>query len=432
MIGSKLVGVTMVAMLGAGCSANVRPIPVPVPGDPAGRTAATILNDCRGSDRSRQMECHESSVLRVLEEEGVAEAMAVTERMGDLDQEVERQGHVYAHAIGLAAYSTPEEVGEVFASCTPSYQSGCYHGVIQSYFVDVAQGDAAAVDEQAINALCADQRSDTGDQWLLFQCAHGVGHGVTLINDHHLPSSLGACDLITSEWERDACYGGVFMENIVQATAPHHSMGRPRVDDQAAGPHAGHHPPATEEATHHGGHPETGDREEFPPLVPDDPLYPCTALPDRYLVSCYHMQTSAVLFFNGGDLAGAAEACDTAPERYRSACFRSLGRDVSAITVQDHDSALELCARTGDRRYDCHWGYVKNVVDVTARAEDGFDFCALVPDDEGKRRCYEAVGEQVWVLAGDEPGREAMCAPAEPAYVQACRRGAALPATSTP
>lgn len=428
----------MLAMGVAGCGGNVRAVPAPA--DAAGQAAAGILNDCRSRRIDQQMACHEAAVLRVLEDEGVAKAMAVTERMGDLDPEVERQGHVYAHAIGLAAYTTPEEVGEVFGSCTPSYQSGCYHGVIQSYFVDVAQGQAGGVEQEAINALCADQRGDAGDRWLLFQCAHGVGHGVTLVSNHHLPSSLAACDLITSDWERDACYGGVFMENIVQATAPHHTMGRPRLDDGGAdahaghhaaeragdAPHAGHHSRRSDDGADDAGHRNASGIEDFPPLDPGDPLYPCTVLPDRYLVSCYHMQTSAVLFFNGGDLGQAVDACETAPERYRTACFRSVGRDVSAMTVQDHGKALELCERTGDRRHDCHWGYVKNVVDVTARAEDGFEFCAMVPDDSGKRSCYEAVGEQVWVLFGEEAGREAICSSAEPSYVEACRRGAVL------
>lgn len=446
--------VALALLLASGCARTSVPV-TPAPEDAPGRTAAGILNECRADDPARRLACHEAAVLDVLEGDGVAAAMAVAERMGDLDGEVRREGHVYAHAIGLAAYTTADEVGTVFESCTAAYQSGCYHGVIQSYFVDLDVGDTG-VDADAVNALCARQRGDDGDRWLLFQCAHGIGHGVTMLASHHLPSALEACDLVADDWERQACYGGAFMESVVQATMPHHSVGRPVRDGSdatahgaasaggheghhaapaAADAHAGHHPaPPAAAAREHGDHGVSGAgaRDDFPPLKADDPLYPCNVLDDRYLAACYQMQTSAILFFNGSDFRAAADACEQAPERYRVSCFQSLGRDVSARTVQDHDEALELCSLMGSRRYDCHWGYVKNVVDVTAQASDGFEFCAMVPEDEGRTRCFQAVGEQVWVLAMDDPAREEMCAGADPRYVEACRRGAGLAAAAPP
>lgn len=453
-VGALLMYLAMFGCAGASSSS------APVPDDQHGRQAAEILNSCRSRDYARQLSCHETRLLDLLQDGGVARAMAVAERMGDLDHEVERQGHVYAHAIGLAAYTDPESVGSAFASCTPAFQSGCYHGVIQSFFVDVGNGGATPVGADAINALCADHRGSSGDRWLLFQCAHGIGHGVTMINDHHLPRALAACDLITDDWERQACYGGAFMENVIQATAPHHSVGRPKGAGDGAHAHhgtGGHHeqpmrpeepaeptaPAEPGEPGEHGEHAKhaiggggapitsgaEGDLLEapFPPLDPDDPLYPCNVLPERYLPSCYHMQTSAILFFNGGDIEGAAQACHAAPEGFRAACFQSLGRDVSAVTVQDHQQALDLCEIAGDRRFDCHWGYVKNVVDVTARVEDGFEFCALVPQHVGRQECYEAVGEQVWVLEEEVAGREARCGEIDPTYREACRYGAGLP-----
>lgn len=452
---NRSTAVALLLLLAGGCARASAPA-IPVPEDAAGRTAAGILNECRADDQGDRLACHEAAVLAVLERDGVAAAMAVAERMGDLDGEVRREGHVYAHAIGLAAYTTAEEVGAVFESCTAAYQSGCYHGVIQSYFVDIdARG--GDVDADAVNALCARQRGADGNRWLLFQCAHGIGHGVTMLAGHHLPSALEACDLVMDDWERQACYGGAFMENVVQATMPHHSVGRPdRQVAEASGHHTaapgaahdGHHA-APAAADEHAGHaaapaPGTGEdhvaahgagpsvRHDFPPLRADDPLYPCNVLEDRYLAACYQMQTSAILFFNGSDFQAAADVCHQAPERYVASCFQSLGRDVSARTVQHHGEALELCALMGSRRYDCHWGYVKNVVDVTASAPDGFEFCALVPEEEGRSRCFQAVGEQIWVLAMDDPAREEMCAGADPRYVQACRRGAGLAAAPAP
>jgi hypothetical protein len=366
----------------------------------------------------------EQYLLAVLGERGVESAMAALDSLAARDEEVHREGHGYAHAIGIAAYTGDEEVGVVFNRCTPAYQSGCYHGVIQAYFVEHAAAHGGDLDASFVNALCRVQR-EADDRWLLFQCAHGMGHGLVMLADYSLPASLAGCDLVEDAWERESCYGGVFMENIVHATVPHHTPGRPE-----AGSHAGH--------DGHAGHGDDGHRidhgrtataaEEFPPLKRDDPLYPCNVLDDRYLVACYQMQTSAILFFNGYDLEEAAKSCGTAPASLRTVCFQSLGRDISSITLQDHRRAMRLCSSTpGEYQPWCTIGYAKNLVDVTADPDDGFASCRLLPAGESKRVCYIAIGEQIWVLADEPERREAMCRRAESAFVAECRLGAGLP-----
>jgi hypothetical protein len=370
---------------------------------------------------------------------------------------------MYAHAIGLAASPSPDQVGETFRRCRPSFQSGCYHGVIQTYFSSLA-GDGGQVGSEAVNDLCADYRDSDADRWLLFQCVHGMGHGLTAIHGHHLPSALADCDLLRDAWEREGCYGGVFMESIVEATVPHHAVGRPEGHDagQAAGAgeadhsahgqmpgaaggmagmdHAAHGAgeheahAAGDHAAHtagdHGAHQAAASamsHEPFPPLKRDDPLYPCNVLEDRYVPSCYQMQTSAILFFNGGDFEATVEACDGAPEAYRGACYLSFGRDVSGYTVQNHAAARRACS-LGDPKYGvwCHIGYVKNLVDLTADPEDALTYCRGTSGEEVKVACYHAVGEEVWVLTSNRERGEQWCSMAEPAYRDACRRGAGL------
>lgn len=394
--------------------------PAPPAALPPASDAAGIVRRCDALRPPEDAGCYETALLDLLRTEGVGSAMQRLEQIAELSPEVRRDGHVFAHAIGLAAFSTAEEVGRTFGECSPAFQSGCYHGVIQSYFADhVERHGAEHLDAATVNALCANYRDDPSDRWQLFQCAHGIGHGLTMVFDHHLPRALQGCDLILSPWEREGCYGGAFMENIVQATHPHHEIGRPQVASGASPDEAGGH-------AHHGDH-SAAAAEPFKALDPADPLYPCSVLDERYLHSCYQMQTSAILFFNQGRMEPALRACDTAPERFRPACYQSLGRDISSYTLQDHAEAVRLCSQ-GDARFRpfCHAGYAKNLVDLTARAADGFAYCRAVADPEGKRACYQAVGEEIWVLAGDEPAREAMCGQAEPAFRQACRRGAAL------
>lgn len=380
--------------------------------------AANTVRQCDTIDRRGRGGCTvEEFLLSRLDRFGVRDAMAALDSLAQEDQEIRRDAHAYAHAIGLAAFTTPEEVGEVFATCTPAYQSGCYHGVIQSYFVDHAAAHGDHLDEATVDGLCEAQRGDQDDQWLLFQCAHGMGHGLLMLSGHHLPSALELCDLVSDPWERESCYGGAFMENIVHVTMPHHGTGRP--------------PAAPTSSQEHGDHAAmaqtVAERSDFPPLKKEDPFYPCTVLEDRYLPACYQMQTSAVLYFNGQNLEATARLCGTVPEAVRPTCFQSLGRDISSITLQDHQRAMRLCAIAPDD-YEpwCHIGYAKNLVDVTADADDGFEYCRLLPAGESKRTCYVAIGEQIWVLTDSNERRIEMCRSAEDGFVAACRIGAGV------
>jgi hypothetical protein len=407
------------------------------------QVVSPLLVTCPAGSGGR-MQCLEEQLLDSLRVHGIASAMETLERIGVADAEIRRDGHVYAHVIGLAAYSGPDEVGRAFAECTPAFQSGCYHGIIQSYFAELASSGAAAVTEAQVNGLCADYRGDPASNWLLFQCAHGMGHGLTMVEGYHLPSALAACDLLSSPWERDACHGGVFMESIINEIAPHHT-GRPGHEEH--GGHQAHAADAGQAArrpapaemdhdahAHHEHHehaavqPAGAGRAPFPALDPGDHHYPCSALDARYQQSCYMMQTSVVLHHTQGDFAAAAAMCDSAPTAHRETCYQSLGRDASSYAVQVHRKGLELCA-VGDRTLQrwCHVGYVKNVIDVTANPADGFSYCQLVRAGEAKEHCYRAVGQQIYLLAGSPEARAAHCAGAEAGYVAQCRAGADLP-----
>lgn len=350
-------------------------------------------------------------LLTRLEAQGLPVALSVLDSLSRRDPEIRRLGHAYAHAIGIAAYTGAEEVSRVFNQCTPIFQSGCHHGVIQGYFNVHSQEQGTGVDAVAVNALCAAQRSDPMLRWHLFQCVHGLGHGLMMVEANHVPRALDGCDLLQDLWEREVCYSAVFMENVVQATSSEATLGRPESRSRD-GAHASH---------------GAGSHPDFPSLKADDPLYPCTVLEDQYLPACYQMQTSAILQLNGFDVAEAARICPSAPERFRATCFQSLGRDISAITVQDHTRAIELCAHApNDYEQFCHLGYAKNLVDVTANPADGFAFCRVVKDERSKRACYVGMGEELWVLNRGRDEMAAACETAEGQYVAACRLGAGL------
>ena len=372
--------------------------------------ARSISDFCRrAEDKSK---CYETALAAPARSGNVKTAMGALNLISLADPEIRRTGHVYAHAIGIAAGRTRGDISKTFTQCSESFQSGCYHGVIQAWFSGVDSVSAADA-----NALCAPFRANEKDRWIRFQCVHGMGHGLTMLYKHDLPKGLAGCDLLTEWWDRHSCYSGAFMENIVNVTNPHHpasSMSHEGMDHGAHKEHAAH------AAEHHGG-------TTFKPVDPTDPLYPCSVMAERYLSACYEMQTSVMLHNNKGDIAGAAKSCESAPPAMRTTCFASLGRDISSYSQQNHAEAIRMCSLAAARYQPwCYFGVVKNFIDLEARPQDGLSLCRSIPAANGKAMCYQAVGEQILVLAGDPEQRRASCSTAEAEYLDACLYGARL------
>jgi hypothetical protein len=373
--------------------------------------AVRAVERCRSSDLESERACYTAVLDERLASEGPASALRLLDRLAELDPGVRRGGHMYAHRIGIAALKSPSEVGRVFATCTPAHQSGCYHGVIQSYFMAVERA-GGGVTTQSVEALCADYRETRKD--LLFQCTHGLGHGLAILRGHDLPEALAACELLGREIEREMCYAGAFMETLVNTTHPDHVAAPAKAAGHRSGP--GEH-------DHHGaaGAGAAAARPRFPALDPADLHYPCSALAEKYLIACYTIQTSAMLHHTKQDVARTAAECARAPEKARSTCFLSLGRDVSTLAQGDNSEAVRLCGLSeGAFRPMCHRGVVESIVNMNADPAQGIPYCKAVPEAEGKRACYAAVGLQALVLPDGEIRREQACRAAEPDQLETC------------
>ncbi len=422
--------VLMGILVAAGCNGNGALARLP---DDAPTHVREAVLRCSAQMWQEKRSCYESALLDRLTTEGVADALSTLETIAAADTDVQRDGHVYTHAIGIEAYRENPSMPDVFPECTTLFQSGCYHGVIQAHFM--AAGDIGAED---VNTLCERYKGESGDRWVLFQCLHGLGHGLTMFYSHHLPRALESCDLLTEWWDRQSCYGGAFMENITNATTPHHPASELAASDGTDEADA----VQVTEATEFGHVEEEGDAgahehgemadiaafglEPWTALDADDPLYPCSILEERYLHQCYLMQTSAILYHNGWDIAAAAKTCDGAPESMRPICYQSLGRDISALTLQDIDESIDMCQLGSDEfESRCYIGLVKNFIDLTASTDSGFEFCRAVEGVGHKMTCYEAVGEEIAVLHREEAARAAACRSSEGMeFERACLYGA--------
>jgi hypothetical protein len=364
--------------------------------------ADSALRMCRGLSGDAQMDCYDGFLDPLVASRGVRTAMGTLNALGARDPQLRVDGHVYAHAIGITAgRAGGADLSRAFASCTETFQSGCYHGVIQAYFERVRTVDTASA-----NRMCSSYASPGADQWLRFQCVHGMGHGLMMVYAHNLPRALSACDLLRAEWDRESCYGGAFMENVVNATAPHHAS------------HMLHSHAESHES----------DVAPFKALDSTDLQYPCSIVGQRYLVACYNMQTSVMLHFTHGDIGAAARSCLGAPLSLRPVCYQGLGREISAYSRQVHREAIRMCGLSPPEYQPwCHVGVVKNFIDLTAKVDDGIAYCRDLSGSANRLKCYEAVGEEIATLRNDPKEREAACAEVAEAYRDACRSGARLP-----
>jgi hypothetical protein len=387
------------------------------------------VEKCRSSDLAKERDCYAARLDEQLAGSGPATALALLDRLAALDPDVRRDGHFYAHRIGISALKTPADVGRVFATCKPAYQSGCYHGVIQSYFM-AAQKAGGGVTTESVDTLCSDYRGTRAD--LLFQCTHGLGHGLAILQKHDLPEALTSCDLLSRGDEREMCYAGAFMESLVNATHPHSAAPEEKpakaaatVDHSAHGAHAAH-----------GSHGDVAPaKAPFKALDPNDLHYPCSAVAEKYLIACYTIQTSAMLHHSRQDVGRTAAECAKAPEKARATCFLSLGRDVSSIALGDNAKAVRLCGlAAADFRPACHRGAVESLVNMNANPAEGIPYCRAVAEEESKRACYTAVGLQALVLPEGEAKREQACKAAEADFIESCTgrpRAAAAPGASS-
>ena len=364
------------------------------------RMAGGPAGECRFRLGNARSACFQRFLTSRLISDGVAGAVAILDTLSRQDRDVSRRAHEYAHGIGIEAYTRYPDIVSTFIACGDRAASGCRHGFIQGYFEARQQ-----VTTPELEAFCRPFKEPGATRWVLFQCVHGMGHGLAMFFDHNLPQALAMCDALADAWDRESCYGGSFMESDMNAIAPHH--------------------PASELAAHsdHG-------HAAFKAIDPADPLYPCSKMEDRHLRACFEIQTAVILYLNHGDIGAAARTCNGAVVQMRDDCYRSLGRDITSYALRDPEESARLCA-LGSAEYQpaCYVGVAKALVDWTASTDNALTFCGIVAPRSaaGLAACYGAVGEQIAALHGARQVREQECnrvalAPA----VAACRKGAQL------
>jgi hypothetical protein len=244
---------------------------------------------CEGA-AALQFECFERRSVALVRARGAAPALRDLARQRARNGYVRAACHQLTHRAGRAAGAL--DGIRAFADGDPMCSSGYYHGVVEAVMERIG---AARVVKRA-QSVCAGLRVRERHSADHYNCVHGMGHGFMGAFASDVFASLRGCDALADGWERHACHGGVFMENL--------------------------------SAIGHATRPPTA-------LRPREPLYPCTAVAARYRAPCFDKQTTYALYVTDSDFAEVFALCARVERAFRGACYRGLGGDI-AVDAAKH------------------------------------------------------------------------------------------------
>jgi len=263
--------------------------------------------------------------------------------------------HELAHFLAREGYKKNKSVPESYGMCTEACWGGCYHGVMEQHFGEkgfsLGGGDDDKIAREMM-VVCG-VKEDFEEPKKFFECLHGLGHAMMFITNGDLPNSLRYCDMLGEVQRSETCYGGVFMENSSSSTSRDHPSSY---------------------------------------LDPENPLYPCTILDEKYLSSCYHYQSSYFSFLTGFDWKKTSDMCEGVPSPYQKDCFGTFGSNQVGFT-QDYSVMRANCALVPSEYYPkCVQGAVGAIgIRFGREPTRMLDFCSQVPDSV-KMNCYSHVG----------------------------------------
>lgn len=293
--------------------------------------------------------------------------------------------HQEAHHIGRIAFDLYGAY--VFQAGNFSCHSGYYHGAMESFLKKQGTDNLA----KNIDMLCNQFPTRFG----LFECLHGVGHGVLAYLSYDVPKALEACRELSSDYAKTSCFGGVFMENIVTA--------------QGRGAGSSH------------------DTK----WVNDDPHFPCNGVDGSFDVQyqCYLMQTSRMLDISHYDFTFVKDQCLKAPQDMMSVCFKSMGRDIAGQTLRDPKKIIEKCAIVPSIYHAiCIEGALNVIMDFWGEnlTDQPQALCSLLPDDDA-RTCFENFGIRLKDIFGSNGDAiKNRCSKTTSAHEQTCRKAAGV------
>jgi hypothetical protein len=327
------------------------------------------------------------------------------------DEGLGMRGHELAHALGRFAMTRRRELS-VLRECTPVFQSGCFHGALEGYFLH-----GGTVDRASIGRICGEREEPARPGYERLECWHGLGHGLMVRFGGDISQVLPLCDVLQTPLARRECQDGAFMERAIRA------VGTPSVN-VGDGPAMAHHDSHGADAK--SGHDSHSAASPPAPLSQGELQRLCAGIDARYQPSCWAYQPIALLTIHGAEPTVVLDACDAAPAAGVRDCYQGFGKQY--LGAMDGDAAAMIGAcQQGDPAFaaDCMMGGVEYFTDLEWTMEPGIAFCAQVPAD-ARPRCYGMIGERVALLHPTANARASACARVESPYLDICMAAAGI------
>lgn len=325
--------------------------------------------------------CLENHFLTILKDRGPTETLRSLAEADQLSNRVLSLCHPLVHRIGRESFFLTGEAVKAYAAGNETCANGYYHGVLEGYLSKAPQL------EEAVVSFCQSSSVTKITSYIHFQCVHGLGHGLMFKTGDDLSQSLKYCNLLATAYDRESCYGGVFMQNIVNNN------------------------PAT---TGHG-----------PPVLKNDNLlFPCdddSLVPEKYKSACYFLVSSRIVQKVYPDWKTVGQWCDRVEETYRWYCYQSMGRDIYGAVGENPYQSYAACQLSNPSYIgQCIKGVVEQYLDQDPYNPKAASFCNLV-DASYRAACFRGIGEMFDSIYQDQSSRKSACEKITQTYLEECQ-----------
>jgi hypothetical protein len=310
------------------------------------------------------------AIFATAREEGAGAALDSLAVAIARDSSLAPLGHQVAHGVGRYLVALEGFSPALLASCRPTFQAGCYHGVLEEYVARVPGG----LDSAQVRALCRGEVAQA--PIVTLECAHGFGHGAFTRAGHGLAPALASCDAMPAEALVRECQDGVFMQRIVARFGPVASRRGQEIGGQPLHDHGTDATPA--------------ERSE------DTRAWSCNDVEPRYRPACWAYEPGAILARSAVSADSLAMVCAGLEPRLASECWRGLGKLWATWKgIPGGRTATEACARQGSEAESaCLRGVIESLVDLDWSGQLASRFCGAVrPEDAGE--CAELMRARV-------------------------------------
>jgi cytochrome c553 len=337
----------------------------------------TTVADC---EKSAKPFCYRQAFGNLAYKEGPQKALAELatddRRISGVHSDCHQISHWVGHA-GLAYYKG--DAGQALSHGAMTCNSGYYHGVLQVALAGLPRNVVVKKSQHLCDAPAVNK-----DDFLLYQCVHGLGHGLMIYSGDDLPWSLDTCHKLLTDFDRVSCTGGVFMQNLDT------TMGVSKY------------------------------------LSKKNPIYPCTTVASRDKVYCYLMVTSRILTLTGYNWKKVPVWCRKAERGWVATCFQSMGRDASGTTRYVAKNTIQLCAYAGKDEDECLYGAARDYANNYAGGKEAAHLCNLAPA-RYRGYCFNGVGTILGAIHREGADRRRACDEVTPRRYRAdCYSGAAV------